>query len=222
MTARPDHSLKRMLRSIKQLGNRRLELFSARRKPGQQTAAMTASKRAQARLLAPVMALWLRHRDQILGWLRPLRAYYEMRTRREQILIVAAAVAFGLWMIYGLILTPYLEMRREVRAAYDEAYAEYLWLESQTPRLQELLTRRGVRRALIGDATRFVTERLGDAQVSVTNDGLYRITWTGDEGGPFFSVVNALVDYGAALDSIQFRRDDPRQRRATFVATIKY
>ena len=180
------------------------------------------SSQTLTRALAPVLAFWVQYRGQILGWLKPFWNYYQMRTRREQILLATGAVAFGLWMIYTLILTPYIEMRRGVQTAYDQAYAEYLWLESQIPRLEELLQRRGVRRALIGDATRFVTERLGDAQVSVTDDGLYRITWAGDEGGPFFSVINALIDYGAALESIQFRRAAPQQRRSTFVAIIRY
>ena len=83
------------------------------------------SSQTLTRALAPVLAFWVQYRGQILGWLKPFWNYYQMRTRREQILLATGAVAFGLWMIYTLILTPYIEMRRGVQTAYDQAYAEY-------------------------------------------------------------------------------------------------
>ena len=153
-------------------------------------------------------------------YLAPLINYYNSRSQREKSLIkLGGFFAIGYALLY-MVVFPYLNYRQEVIASLDHAYEEFVWLSSQKERVSEIILSRGGNFNEELNINDLATQYASGAQVELIANDEYQISMSDSRGTAFFNAIQAIINRGGELLSIELSRAES-QESAELIARIK-
>lgn len=151
--------------------------------------------------------------------LAPLVAYYKGLNKREQIIVkVGGGFVIG-YLVLSITLFPYQGWRNQVIATRDAAYEEFSWLESQKPRVADTILSRGGDFNARLDVNEIFARYAPEAQIESTGEGEYTITLNEAQGTKLFNAINAIINRGGELLSVELSRPE-KEATATLVAKV--
>lgn len=138
--------------------------------------------------------------------LAPLIKYYEGLNKREKLIVQVGGTFLAAYLIFQIIITPYQGWRDQVIAERNAAYEEFTWLESQTQRVADAILSRGGDFNARLDVGEIFNRYAPEAQIEESGDGEYTITLSSSSGEKLFNAINAVINRGGKLLSVELER----------------
>lgn len=151
--------------------------------------------------------------------LAPVIKYYNGLNKREKIIARVGGLFVLGYIVFYSVLLPYQGWRDQVIITRDAAYEEFTWLESQKERVKDAILARGGDFNAILDVNEIASKYAPSAKIEQVGNGEYIITVSESKGTGFFNIINAIVNRGGKLISVELSRAS-KTANANFVAKV--